>query len=46
MVYSAQFFFIFYPQLGLKWSMHTKNEPDRTKIDDLVTKTKFGDRKS
>ena len=46
MVYSAQFFLIFYPQLGLKWSMHTKNEPDRTNIDDLVTKTKFGDRKN
>ena len=25
--------------------MPTKNEPNRTKIDDLVTKTKFGDRK-
>ena len=24
----------------------TKNEPIRTKIDDLVAKTKFGDRKS
>ena len=39
-------YFLLYPQLWLKWSMHTKNEPNRTKIDDLVTKTKFGDRKS
>ena len=38
--------FLFYPQLWLKWSMPTKNEPNRTKIDDLVTKTRFGDRKS
>ena len=39
-------FFLFYPQLCFKWSMPTKNEPNRTKIDDLVAKTKFGDRKS
>ena len=26
--------------------MPTKNEPNWTKIDDLVTNTKFGDRKS
>ena len=39
MVNSAQFF-LTYPQLWLKWSLPTKNEPDRTKIDDLVTKTK------
>ena len=38
--------FLFYPQLWLKWSMPTKNEPFRTKIDDLVAKTKFVDRKS
>ena len=31
--------FLFYPQLWLKWSLPTKNEPNRTKIDDLVTKT-------
>ena len=39
-------FFLFYPQLWLKWSMLTKNEPNWTKIDDLVAKTMFGDRKS
>ena len=39
-------FFLFYPQLWLKWSMPTKNEPFWTKIDGLVAKTKFGDRKS
>ena len=39
-------YFLFYPQLWLKLSMPTKNEPIRTKIDDLVAKTKFGDRKS
>ena len=39
-------FFYFYPQIWLKWSMPRKNEPNRTKIDDLVTKTRFGDRKS
>ena len=44
MVRYAQFFW-YYPQLWLKWSMPTKNEPNRTKIDDLVTKTKFGYRK-
>ena len=33
-------FFQLYPQLWLKWSLPTKNEPNRTKIDDLVTKTK------
>ena len=38
--------FLFYPQLWLKWSMPTKNEPNRTKIDDLVTKTMFGNRKN
>ena len=38
--------FLFYPQLWFKWSMPTKNEPNRTKIDDLVAKTKFGGRKS
>ena len=44
MVHSAQFF-LFFPQQWLKWSMHTKNKPNRTKIDDLVAKTKFSDRK-
>ena len=44
--FALPYFFQFYPQLWLKWSMPTKNEPNRTKIDDLVTKTKFGDRKS
>ena len=39
-------FFLLYPQLWLKRSMLTKNEPNRTKIDDLVAKTKIGDRKS
>ena len=42
---SAQLF-LFYPQLWLKWSLLTKNEPNRTKIDDLVTKTMFGNRKN
>ena len=32
--------------LWLNWSLPTKNEPNRTKIDDLVTKSMFGDRKS
>ena len=45
MVRSAQFF-SFYPQLWLKWSLPTKNEPNQTKIDDLLTKTKFDVRKS
>ena len=44
MVRSAQFF-CFIPNLWLKWSMPTKNEPNRTKIDDLVAKTKFSDSK-
>ena len=32
--------------LWLNWSLPQQNEPNRTKIDDLVTKAKFGDRKS
>ena len=42
----AQSIFLFQPQLWLNWSLHTKNEHNWTKIDDLVTKTMFGDRKS
>ena len=42
---SAQLF-LFYPQLWLKWSLPTKNEQNWSKIDDLVTKTMFGDQKS
>ena len=38
--------FLLYHQLLLKWSLNTKNEPNRTKIYDLVTKTKFDVRKS
>ena len=45
MVRSVQFF-LFHPQLGLKWSLSTKNVHNLTKIDDLVSKTMFGDRKS
>ena len=45
MVRSVQFF-LFHPQLWLKWSVPTKNEHPWTKIDDLVSKTMFGDRKS
>ena len=36
----------FWPQLWLKWSLPAKNETNRTKIDDLVTKTKVGGQKS
>ena len=39
-------FFLFYPQLCLKWSLPTNNEHNSSEIDDLVTKTMFGDRKS
>ena len=39
-------FFLFHPQLGLKWSVSTKNVRNLTKIYDLVSKTLFGDRKS
>ena len=39
-------FFLFYPQLWLKWSLPTKNEHNSTEINDLVTKTMFGDRNS
>ena len=28
-----------------KWSLPTRNEHNSTEIDDLVTKTMFGDRK-
>ena len=45
MVRSVQFF-LFHPQLWLKWSVPPKNEHNWTKIDDLVSKTMFGDRKS
>ena len=38
--------FLFYPQLWLKWSLSTKNEHNLTEIDDLVTKTMFGDWRS
>ena len=38
-------FFVLAPTMA-QVSMPTKNEPFRTKIDDLVAKTKFGDRKS
>ena len=37
---------LLYLWLWLKWSLPTKNGPNRTKIDDLVTKTKFDVRKS
>ena len=45
MVRSAPFFLL-YNQLWVQWRLPTENEPNRTTIDDLVTKTKFGDRKS
>ena len=38
-------FFILSPTMAQVEHSH-KNEPIRTKIDDLVAKTKFGDRKS
>ena len=41
----AQSIFLSHPQLLLNWSLHTTNEHNLTKIDDLVTKTMFGDRK-
>ena len=34
----------FHPQLCLNWSLQSKNKHNWTKIDDLVTKTMFGDR--
>ena len=43
MVCSVHLFFR--PHLWLTWSLHTKNEHNWTKIDDLVIKTMFGDRK-
>ena len=39
-------FFYFIPNYGSSGACPQKNEPFRTKIDDLVAKTKFGDRKS
>ena len=44
--FALPIFFSLYPQLCLKWSLPTKNDPNWTKIDDLVTKTMFGFRKS
>ena len=41
----VQTIFLFYPQLGLKWSLPTKNELHWTEIDELLTKTMFGGRK-
>ena len=38
-------FFVLYQTMAQVEHAH-KNEPNRTKIDDLVTNTKFGDRKS
>ena len=38
--------FLIHTQLWLKWSLSTKNEHNWTTIDDLVTKTMFGDRKN
>ena len=45
MVRSAPFFLL-YTQLWVQWRLPTKNEPNRTKIHDLVTETMFGDWKS
>ena len=45
MVRSAQFFY-FIPNYGSSGACLQKNEPNQTKIDDSVTKTKFGVRKS
>ena len=39
-------FFLFYPQLWLRWSLPTINEHNSTEINNLVTKTMFIDRKS
>ena len=44
MVRSVNFFLN--PQLWLKWSLPTNNEHNLTEIDDLVTKTMFGDWKN
>ena len=41
----AQSNFLFHPQFWLKWSVPPKNEYNWTKIDDLLSKTMFGDRK-
>ena len=38
--------FLFCPKTWIMWSFPIKNELNRTKIDEMVTKTKFGDRKS
>ena len=39
----VQSIFLFYPQLWLKWSLPTNDEHNSIEIDDLVTKTMFGD---
>ena len=39
----VQSIFLFYPQLWLKWSLSTKNEQNLIEIDNLATKTLFGD---